>query len=128
MDNIKIENIKKSIKNAQDIIDIAYPTIKEGKIILKALNELGKAANSMILLLDKKESPETLKVKKIMELVERRKKSPMEFSRKNRAVIMQETLETESITPETIGACIRDLKDALKGIEISQKKTQFTQN
>lgn len=125
MANIILEKIKKNIENAENLIDLAYPTIREGRIILRALNELGKAANSLIPLLDKKE---TLKVRKIIELVERRKKSPMEFSRKNRAVIMHENLETESITPETIGTYILDLKDALKTLKISQKIRKNTQN
>ena len=125
MANSTIENIKKDIDNAENILDIAYPAIREGRIILKSLNELGKAANSLLPLLNKKEIP---KVKKIIELVERRKKSPMEFSRKNRAVIMQENLETESITPDNVRRYILDLKEALKSIENSQKTPPFSQN
>lgn len=115
MADITIENIKKNIENAENILNIAYPVIREGKIILKALNELGKAANSLIPLLDKKEAQ---KVESIVDLVERRRKSPLEFSRKNSAIIMHENLETESITPDTIRALILDLKNALKKVEI----------
>jgi len=118
MTSITLENVKKNIDHAESLMAIAYPAIREGRIILKALNELGKAANSLLPLLDKKEVP---KVRKIIELVERRKKSPMEFSRKNKAVIMHENLETESITPETLRACVLDLKEALKSIEIPEK-------
>ena len=114
-----LENIKKNIQNARNLIDIAYPTIREGRIILKALNELGKAASSLMPIVDKKEA---MKVKDLIELVERRKKSPMEFSRKNKAVIMHENLETENITPDMIRALISDLEGIVKNLEISEKK------
>ena len=99
------------ITNAENLLDVSYPLIKEGKILIKALDELGKGAN---ILLKSNFSEDNQELHKILSLIERRKKSPMEFSRKNKAVIMHEDLELESITPEFLKEKISFLKKLLK--------------
>jgi len=118
MANPKLEGINKSIENAESLITWAYPAIREGRIIIKALNELGMAANSLLPFVEKEDVD---RISSIIELAERRRKSPMEFSRKNKAVIMHEDLETESITSEAVKGYISYLKGILKNPEISQK-------
>lgn len=111
--------IKKAMHHigiAEGLLDVSYPLIKEGKIILKSLEEIGKSAEILLKL-----NPENEELKEILGLVNRRKTSPMEFSRKNKAVIMHEDLNLESITPELLREKITFIKKAIKIDLISEK-------
>ncbi|MBU2523052.1 MAG: hypothetical protein KKE23_02050 [Nanoarchaeota archaeon] len=139
----KIEEAKKTLKIADHMIYVTYPVIREGRILIKALDEIGKTINLCIdfILRGKKHidsktrfedflkaskeyglsENQTNKLSNILEFIERRRKSPMEFSRKDKAVIMHWDLNTENVTVEMLKENINYAKEFLEKVEIIEK-------
>lgn len=143
MTNPKIEEAQRTLKVADHMIYVSYPLIKEGRLLIKALEEIGKAIEACIkYVLDEKDYVDSKthfedfikasqkyniseiqinKIKTVLEFVERRRKSPMEFSREGKAVIMHNDLNTESVTTELLKDYIETAKELLKKLEIPEK-------
>ena len=144
MANSKLEESKSNLKNAENLISINYKIIKENKILLKALQEIGKAIKLLIEIIEEnkqKESPSSqinkdsieilynenkncglsekqlIEIKNLFEVIKLHKQSPMEFSRKEKWVIMSEEFQTNIINLEMIEKNIATTKDMLKSIE-----------
>jgi len=137
------EDPRRLLKTADHLVYVTYPIIKESKVLIKALDEIGESLRGMINLILKREnerkmvkiypsekdnletfikisksygiSPKLLNdIFQIIELSERRKKSPMEFSRKDKFVMMHETLRTESVSVEDLKRYLCSAKELLK--------------
>ena len=146
----KIEESKRLLKIADHMIYVTYPVIKESKILIKILDEIGTAISNIIdsilqnecrkkmirISSDPKANFESfIKISKdygipsqmigeidsILSLVERHKKSPMEFSRKDKVIIMQETLRTESVNVNDLKRYMGTAKELLRIVDSAPK-------
>ncbi|MEM2956324.1 MAG: hypothetical protein QW041_02005 [Candidatus Pacearchaeota archaeon] len=125
---LKFEEAKKALRTAEHMVYITYPLLKENRLLLKALEEIYLAVKIAIDLILKREyelkrikiysdsktnmvifeqkcalrynfiAEEIEGIKRIINLFERHKLSPMEFARHNKLIIMSDDLRTESIT------------------------------
>jgi len=120
----------KSIQVADHIIYVTYPLLKEKQLLLKALDSIYDSLTSLInsvleydylwkrisLYKDAKENFKTFmnkcskhlnlsaqdlnEIQQLLALVESHKKSPMEFLRKDKVVIMSNSLKTSTLDLE----------------------------
>lgn len=127
-----LQNALKSIKVADHIIYITYPVIKDKRLLLKSLDSIYEAIVDMInsflqydyiwkkiqLTNDSKNNfeifinrcsknhnitrEEIQEIQDFFALVENHKKSPMEFKRKDKIVIMNSNLNTTTVDSEKI--------------------------
>jgi len=143
----RIEEAKKILKTADHMICVAYPVLKDEKLLMKAFDGIGKAISLMIdsalqkeygriiTHLDSKSDFERFtKISKsygithkeinelynILSLIERRRKSPMNFSRKGKFIIMHENLHTESVNISDLKSHVNTAKELLKKIVSSR--------
>lgn len=139
-----LNSAEQRIRTADHIIYITYPLIKEKRLIKKIIEELYESANSIINTIlsyekfykriESNENPLTTFKEKcapnfnispselqtifeLFSLMEKYKESSMEFIRKDRLVIMNNNLKTESIS-------IDNLKRYLSVIKIILQKTK----
>ncbi len=139
---------KRLIKAADHMIYVTYPVLKESRLLIKILEQIGQAINLALGLILEKEFKdkkiEGLPEKKnfleafikvsskygismtqineldsIFEVIERHKKSPMEFARKDKLIILSDNLRTEALTLERLKSFINTSKDFMKKIESS---------
>ena len=140
------EKAKKTLQTADHLTYVTYPLLKENRLLLKILEEISSslvsAINSVLqyeyiykrirLYQDARENFETFKrissryqiseeqLRKIIEvlsLMERHKKSPFEFVKNEKIVIMSEGFRTDTLTVEKIKDFILETKDVLRKIE-----------
>ena len=127
-----LQKATKSLQIADHMAYITYPIVKDKRLLLKVLEQTYKSLINMInailqydylwkkitLYKDPKSNFQVFKEKcaprygisqqeireilKILALVEKHKRSPLEFQRKEKVVIMTDNLRTEIIDIETI--------------------------
>jgi len=142
-----LNKAEKSLKNADHMIYITFPLIKENRLLKKVLENIHDSALNIIeailryeymfkriqLPKDKEQGWETFKNKccqklnikdeeienlsTLFELMEKHKQSSFEFTRKDRIVIMSDNLKTSTIGGE-------QLKEYLKLLKILLEKTR----
>lgn len=130
--NTHLANAIKNIKVADHIIYITYPIIKDKRLLLKSLDSTYDAAISIISAIlqyeyvwkrislsdDSRENFQTFtnkcaknyniteqeiqQIKELITTVENHKKSSMEFPRREKIVIMSDSLKTQIIDSEKI--------------------------
>ncbi len=140
---LSLEQAKKHLQTADHLAYITFPLLKENKLLLKVLEELNfallNAINAILqyeytykrisIYQNARDNLETFKrisvrysinqlqLSKVMEIIslaEKHKKSPFEFVKNNKIVIMSEGMNTDTITLESIKAYILEVKDLLK--------------
>lgn len=139
-----LDKAQKSLQTADHLTYITFPLIKDKRLLFKILEQLNETIISTInailqyeylykrimLSKDPITNLETFynkcafryqitdqQLKNIQELIhlnQRHKKSPFEFIRKEKVVIMSENLKTEVLTVEKLKSFIIDLKDILR--------------
>ena len=139
-----LEYATKSLQTADHMAYITFPLVKEKRLLLKILSEIHSSILNTInailqyefywkrinLYSDAKSnfdifrhkcaprykiSPEQInKVIEIFSLIERHKKSPFEFVKDDKIVIMSEGMRTDTITLEKIKSYLLETKDILK--------------
>lgn len=146
---MQFEDIKRILRNADHMIYITYPVLKENRLLAKVLEEVHGAVKKTINIIMGREyeckriklysdykinmtvfeqrcapryyiSPEEMTgIRQIMDLFESHKSSPMEFSRQNRFVIMSDNLKTDSITVPKLKAMLGTAKTFARKAENS---------
>jgi len=140
---ISLEKAKKSLQTADHITYVTFPLIKEHRLLLKVLEELGISLLNIVNAILQYEylyrkipiyqdsasnfntfknlaskyniSQEQLnKIMEILKLAERHKKSSFEFMKHNKIVIMSQSMETEVITLEKIKDYLTEVKDIIR--------------
>lgn len=134
---------QKALQTADHMTYITFPLIKEKRLLLKVLTELGTCIYSIInailqyehywkriqIYADARENFNTFKkiairydvrpeqLKKIIDiliLAEKHKKSPFEFIKNDKIVIMTDGMQTDTLTLEKVKAFLLDTKDFLR--------------
>lgn len=140
---LSLEKARQELDTADHLAYMTYPLIRENRLLLKILEKLYysvlNAINAILqyeymykritLYKDAKINMETFKkissryhlnpeqLKKLMEIFalgEKHKKSPFEFAKNDKIVIMSDNMTTETITIEKIKAFIVETKDFLR--------------
>ena len=147
-----LEKARKSLQIADHLTYMTFPQLKENKILLKALDELYisiiNIINSILqyeytykriqIYKDPRENFRTFrkiaerykisteqlnKIIEILSLGEKHKKSPFEFVKNDKIVIMSDNLKTETITTDKIKSFILETKDFLRKADNIINKT-----
>ena len=140
---LSLEKARQELETADQLAYMTYPLIKENRLLLKILEKLYlsvlNAINAILqyeymykritLYKDAKINLDTFKrvalryhlneeqLKKLMEIIslgEKHKKSPFEFAKNDKIVIMSDNMATETITIEKIKGFIIESKDFLR--------------
>ena len=144
---MQFEDIKRILRNADHMVYITYPVLKENRLLVKVLEEVHEAVKRTINIImgyeyeckriklysdykinmtifEQRCAPryylsadEMTGIRQIMDLFESHKSSPMEFSRQNKFVIMSDNLKTDSIT-------VQKLKTMLGTAKLFARKAQ----
>jgi hypothetical protein len=144
---MQFEDIKRILRNADHMVYITYPVLKENRLLVKVLEEVHEAVKRTINIImgreyeckriklysdykinmaifEQKCAPryylsqdEMTGIRQIMDLFESHKSSPMEFSRQNKFIIMSDNLKTDSIT-------VQRLKSMLGTAKLFARKAQ----
>ncbi len=142
-----LDKAAKTLQTADHMLYMTYPIVKEKRLLLKILNEIYLVVVSIVnailqyeylykritLYKDAKTnfeifkqrcapryniSPEqTAKILEVFNLTEKHKKSPFEFVRKDRIVIMTNALKTDTVTIDKMKEYIFLSKDLLRKAE-----------
>lgn len=144
---LSLGKAKKSLQMADHLTYMTFPLIRENKLLLKILDELHISITYTInailqyeyaykriqIYKDAKENFRTFKelaerykinqeqLNKIIEILslrEKHKKSPFEFSRKEKIIIMSDNLKTDTLTLEKIKTFLIETKDFLKKVDL----------
>jgi len=142
-----LDKAAKNLQTADHLLYMTYPIVKEKRLLLKILNEIYLVTLSIVnailqyeyfykrinLYQNSREnfsvfknkcaprysitSEQVGKVLEIFNLAEKHKKSPFEFVRNNKVVIMTNALKTDTITIENMKEYILLSKDILRKAE-----------
>ncbi len=142
-----LESSKKHLRIADHLVYTSFPIVKDLKLLLKALEELAlsiiNAINALLqyeyvykriqLYSQAKDNFETFKRKassyninqnqlsiilEILELAEKHKKSPLEFSKNDKIIIMSDSSQVLSLNLEKIKAYLLETQDILRKISL----------
>jgi len=146
-----LEQAQKAFQIADHMTYITFPLVKEKRLLLKVLSELSNSVLNTINAILQFEhawkriqiyndakanfetfkkivpsyqvSPEQLaKLIEIIKLAEKHKKSPFEFVKNDRIVIMSDNMQTETLNLEKIKEFILVTKDFLKKANLKIKQ------
>lgn len=152
-----LEEAKRTIRTADHMLYITYPVLKENRLLIKVLEEIYHSVRKTVdlimayeyehkrvkiysdprinmTLFEQKCAPrynisseEIIGIKKIIDLFESHKISPMEFSRQNTFVIMTEDLRTDSISVPNLKSMLGISKNLIRKAEsiFGSEKTIF---
>ena len=129
---VQFEEIKRTLRNADHMLYITYPVLKENRLLVKVLEEVHSSVKKTVDIIMQHEyeqkriklysdykinmtifeqkcaavyyltQEEMTGIRQIMDLFESHKSSPMEFSRQNKFIIMSDSLKTDSITVQKL--------------------------
>jgi len=149
-----LDKAAKNLQTADHMLYMTYPIVKEKRLLLKILNEiylvmlgivnavlqyeylykrisLYKDAKANFQVFRERCAPryniskeQVQKILEIFNLTEKHKKSPFEFVRKDKVVIMTNALKTDTITIEKMKDYILTAKDVLRKAETLIKSKQ----
>jgi len=143
---LSLENAKKNLQRADSMIYFTFPVIKENRFLIKILEEFYNSTISFVKSIvqfeyvnkrahvysDARSNLETFEkcaprynltqeqlkmIKNTFYLIEKHKKSAMEFTRKDKYVILSENLGTDFVTVETLKKNIFLMRDAIHKAE-----------
>lgn len=146
-----MEKAKRYLQTADHLAFVTFPLMKENRLLLKVLEELGNALvfaiNSVLqyeyiykkihIYSNAKENFQTFrevakrygvgydqmkKIEDILGLMEKHKKSPFEFVKDDKIVIMSHGFGTDILTIEKIKGFVIETKDVVRKINISFNK------
>jgi len=148
---ISLEKAKKSLEIADHLTYMTFPIVKENRLLLKVLDELYlsiiNAINAILqyeylykrvqIYQDAKENFRSFqriavryninqeqlnKIIEILNLAEKHKKSPFEFSKDGKIVIMSDNLRIETINIDKIKGFILETKDFLRKCSLTIRR------
>jgi len=146
-----LEKAKRYLQTADHLAFVTFPLMKENRLLLKVLEELGNALvfaiNSVLqyeyvykrihIYSSAKENFQTFrevakrygigydqmkKIEEILNLMEKHKKSPFEFVKDDKIVIMSHGFGTDILTTEKIKGFVIETKDVVRKINVSFNK------
>ncbi len=153
---LSLKKAKQALKMADHLTYITFPLVKENRLLLKILQEIYTSVHYIInsilqyeyaykriqIYKDPKENFRTFKklakkyrigeeqMEKITEILllnELHKKSPFEFVKNDKVVIMSDNLKTETLTLEKVKDFLLEAKDFFrKAIRIIDKKQELS--
>ncbi len=139
-----LEKSEKTIQTAGHLVYVTYPLIKDKRLLLKTLieikNSLASCINAILqyeylysrvrlaqnpglnfkIFLEKCcprygiSEPHTKLITKLFEIADKHKKSPMEFVKEDKIVILSENMNYETITLEKVKEFLEVSKDVLE--------------
>jgi hypothetical protein len=144
---LSLNNARKALQTADHLVYVTFPLLKEQRLLLKSLEELESAILNIInavlqyesyykrieIYSDAKENFNTFKkisfsynlsfnqIAKIIEILkisEEHKKSPFEFVKDDKIIIMGDGFKTEILSIEKIKSYIIEIKDLLRKVKI----------
>jgi len=148
MNTSNLEEARRMIKTADHMIYVTYPILKENRLLIRILEQINTAIFNIIGMIMQHEysykrikiysdnrinletfetkcaprygiSSDYLKgIKELFELIERHKKSPMEFVRQNKFIIMSDDLRTDNITLDRLKFFLAISKDLLRKTDV----------
>lgn len=147
-----LESAQRALQIADHMTYITFPLVKEKRLLLKVLSELSSAITSVINAILQYEyywkriqiystardnfetfkqlaprysiHPDQLaKITEIVSLAEKHKKSPFEFVKNDKIVIMSDSLAPSYITLEKIKIFLLETKDIIKKANLKIKST-----
>lgn len=143
---VTLQSASKALQIADHMIYITFPLIKENRLLIKILSEIHATLLSIINTVLQYEygykrivlyndarmnfntfkdkcaprfnisQDEVAKIIEIFRLVEKHKKSPMEFARKDKLVILSDNLHTETISIEKLKEYLFIAKNILQRV------------
>jgi len=149
MESNSLDEAIRMIKTVDHMVYVTYPILKENRLLIKMLEQINNAVFNIINAIMQHEytykrirlysdlrtnmeifedkvapryeiSKETMQgIRQVMQLIEKHKKSPMEFVRQNKFIIMSENLETENITLGKLKFFLTIAKELLKKAEMT---------
>jgi len=140
---LSLNNARKSLQTTDHLVYVTFPLLKEQRLLLKSLEELQNAIINIInailqyesyyrkipISLDFKENlnifkkiapsyninlSQIEKITEILEIAEEHKKSPFEFVKNDKIVIMGDNFKTEVLSLDKIKNYIIEVKDFLR--------------
>lgn len=149
---ISLEEAKRHLQTADHLAYITFPLLKENRLLLKVLEELNisllNAINSILqfeytykrihIYTDARVNLETfkqissrynlgkeqlMKLLEVLNLAEQHKKSPFEFAKNDKIVIMSEGMKTETVNLEKVKTYLIEIKDLVRKISIIIQKS-----
>ena len=150
-----LEEAEKIIRAMDHLIYVTFPIVKDKKMLVKILEKTGQAAvlciNSILqydylfrrvrIFASKDENLRTFREKcaprygldkrevenlmKLLKVTEMHKKSPMEFTRENKVIILSESLGYETITPEKTKEFVIAVKNLLSMAKTHMKTNYY---
>jgi hypothetical protein len=149
MNNSNLDEARRMIKTADHMIYVTYPILKENRLLIRILEQINSSVLTIInTILQHEYAYKRIKIyndfrvnfetfdtkcapkygiskeyiegmKQLFALIEKHKKSPMEFVRQNKFIIMSENLETDNITVDRLKFFLSIAKDILKKTEMT---------
>jgi len=150
-----LEKANNALRTADHMIYVTFPLIKEKRLLVKILDEiyesiknilnaillqenfagritLNKDTKTNFIIFGEKCAPrynisqeELSEIIEISRLIEQHKKSPLEFVRKDKFVIMSENLHTETITLDKLKDWLFIAKDIFRKAELGIKSQKL---
>lgn len=150
---ISLEKAKKLLMTADHLTYVTFPLLKESKLLLKILEEINLALlNTINAILQYEYSIKQIqlysnslanfntfknltikyhisieqlaKVKEILELSQKHKKSPFEFVKNNKIVIMSDGNLADTLTLDKIKVYILEVKDIIRKASLTIKSQE----
>ena len=142
---LSLEKAKQQLQTADHLVYMTFPLIKENKLLLKVLEQIHESLintiNSILqyeyaykriqIYSDAKENFRTFKslsekykitteqlnkIVEILTIAEKHKKSPFEFVKKDKIVIMSDGMKTDTITLDKIKSYLIETKDIIRKV------------
>jgi hypothetical protein len=149
MNNSNLEEARRMIKTSDHMIYVTYPILKENRLLIRILEQINNAIFQIVSTImqheyaykrikiynDSRINIETFEtkcaprygiskeyiegIKQILVLMEKHKRSPMEFVRQNKFIIMSDNLETDNVTLDRLKFFLAIAKDLMKKTEMT---------
>jgi len=149
MEGNSLDEARRMIKTVDHMVYVTYPILKENRLLIKMLEQVNNAVFNIINaiiqheyaykrirlysdmranmeIFEEKVAPRygisgehMLGIKQVFNLIEKHRKSPMEFVRQNKFIIMSENLETENVTLDKLKFFLTISKELLKKAEMT---------
>lgn len=151
---LSLESARKSLQTADHLTYISFPFLKENRLLLKILEEISLSLLNIINSIlqyeylykriqvynNARDNFETFKkiaarysinneqlaeIIEILNITEKHKKSPFEFVKNDKIVILSSDMKTDTLTIEKIKLYLLEVKDILRKVSIVIKKTEI---
>ena len=150
MNNEKLEEAKRLLKVADHMVYVTFPVLNENKLLIKITSQIYNALSKASEVIAEREnifpsknpfkalnessqkygfnSSQLEILKEILLVMAMHSESPMEFSRREKLIILSEGLKTEDITIEKVKSYLTTLKDVINALESKKSFSSLKSN